>query len=74
MYNIHEHLDQLNVFIFYFQKLSSKYAFQRHQQWLQHAKTRSARHKIMKVMYYHFKIIFQHYQLIAVMILFLSSS
>ncbi|XP_020399529.1 putative GTP diphosphokinase RSH1, chloroplastic isoform X1 [Zea mays] len=29
-------------------KLSSKYAFQRHQQWLQHAKTRSARHKIMK--------------------------
>ncbi|KAJ6845524.1 putative GTP diphosphokinase RSH1, chloroplastic [Iris pallida] len=28
--------------------LSSKSAFQRHQQWLQHAKTRSARHKIMK--------------------------
>ncbi|KAK3147292.1 hypothetical protein QOZ80_3BG0280570 [Eleusine coracana subsp. coracana] len=31
-----------------YDKLSSKYAFQRHQQWLQHAKTRSARHKIMK--------------------------
>ncbi|PWZ56552.1 putative GTP diphosphokinase RSH1, chloroplastic [Zea mays] len=30
------------------EKLSSKYAFQRHQQWLQHAKTRSARHKIMR--------------------------
>uniref|UniRef100_A0A0E0KDJ0 Putative GTP diphosphokinase RSH1, chloroplastic n=1 Tax=Oryza punctata TaxID=4537 RepID=A0A0E0KDJ0_ORYPU len=30
------------------EKLSGKYAFQRHQQWLQHAKTRSARHKIMK--------------------------
>lgn len=28
--------------------LSSKSAFQRHQQWLQHAKTRSARHKIIK--------------------------
>ncbi|XVF22170.1 hypothetical protein REPUB_Repub12eG0150600 [Reevesia pubescens] len=28
--------------------LSSKSAFQRHKQWLQHAKTRSARHKIMK--------------------------
>ncbi|XP_071742582.1 putative GTP diphosphokinase RSH1, chloroplastic [Rutidosis leptorrhynchoides] len=28
--------------------LSSKTAFQRHKQWLQHAKTRSARHKIMK--------------------------
>ncbi|KAG6524953.1 hypothetical protein ZIOFF_014898 [Zingiber officinale] len=28
--------------------LSNKSAFQRHQQWLQHAKTRSARHKIMK--------------------------
>nr|XP_043635587.1 putative GTP diphosphokinase RSH1, chloroplastic isoform X2 [Erigeron canadensis] len=27
--------------------LSSKSAFQRHKQWLQHAKTRSARHKIM---------------------------
>uniref|UniRef100_A0A7N0TTL5 Putative GTP diphosphokinase RSH1, chloroplastic n=1 Tax=Kalanchoe fedtschenkoi TaxID=63787 RepID=A0A7N0TTL5_KALFE len=27
---------------------SSKSAFQRHKQWLQHAKTRSARHKIMK--------------------------
>ncbi|KAI3460786.1 hypothetical protein Pfo_017449 [Paulownia fortunei] len=29
--------------------LSSKSAFQRHKQWLQHAKTRSARHKIMKL-------------------------
>ncbi|CAL5433351.1 unnamed protein product [Camellia sinensis] len=28
--------------------LSSKSAFQRHKQWLQHAKTRSARYKIMK--------------------------
>ncbi|GER34695.1 Guanosine-3',5'-bis(Diphosphate) 3'-pyrophosphohydrolase [Striga asiatica] len=28
--------------------LSSKSAFHRHKQWLQHAKTRSARHKIMK--------------------------
>lgn len=28
--------------------LSSKSAFQRHKQWLQHAKTRSARHKIIK--------------------------
>ncbi|KAL4558884.1 hypothetical protein LXL04_037088 [Taraxacum kok-saghyz] len=28
--------------------LSSKSAFQRHKQWLQHAKTKSARHKIMK--------------------------
>ncbi|XP_027162633.1 putative GTP diphosphokinase RSH1, chloroplastic isoform X1 [Coffea eugenioides] len=28
--------------------LSSKSAFQRHKQWFQHAKTRSARHKIMK--------------------------
>ncbi|KVH94525.1 Beta-grasp domain-containing protein [Cynara cardunculus var. scolymus] len=28
--------------------LSSKSAFQRHKQWLQHAKTRSARHKILK--------------------------
>ncbi|CAE6140793.1 unnamed protein product [Arabidopsis arenosa] len=28
--------------------LSSKSAFQRHKQWLQHAKTRSARHKIMR--------------------------
>lgn len=38
-----------STYLFPFQKLSSKYAFQRHQQWLQHAKTRSARHKIMKV-------------------------
>jgi (p)ppGpp synthase/HD superfamily hydrolase len=37
------------VEIITYDKLSSKYAFQRHQQWLQHAKTRSARHKIMKV-------------------------
>ncbi|MCD7460950.1 putative GTP diphosphokinase rsh1, chloroplastic [Datura stramonium] len=28
--------------------LSNKSAFERHKQWLQHAKTRSARHKIMK--------------------------
>nr|XP_018629330.1 putative GTP diphosphokinase RSH1, chloroplastic isoform X2 [Nicotiana tomentosiformis] len=28
--------------------LSSKSAFERHKEWLQHAKTRSARHKIMK--------------------------
>ncbi|KAF5931402.1 hypothetical protein HYC85_032275 [Camellia sinensis] len=28
--------------------LSNKSAFQRHKQWLQHAKTRSAKHKIMK--------------------------
>ncbi|THG14708.1 hypothetical protein TEA_015639 [Camellia sinensis var. sinensis] len=31
-----------------FQGLSNKSAFQRHKQWLQHAKTRSAKHKIMK--------------------------
>ncbi|GAA0172191.1 kinase [Lithospermum erythrorhizon] len=31
-----------------YQGLSSQSAFQRHKQWLQHAKTRSARHKIMK--------------------------
>nr|CAB3495997.1 unnamed protein product [Digitaria exilis] len=36
------------VEIITYDKLSSKYAFQRHQQWLHHAKTRSARHKIMK--------------------------
>uniref|UniRef100_I1PB64 Putative GTP diphosphokinase RSH1, chloroplastic n=1 Tax=Oryza glaberrima TaxID=4538 RepID=I1PB64_ORYGL len=36
------------VEIIIYDKLSAKYAFQRHQQWLQHAKTRSARHKIMK--------------------------
>ncbi|KAM3313372.1 hypothetical protein ACQJBY_032773 [Aegilops geniculata] len=36
------------VEIITYDNLSSKYAFQRHQQWLQHAKTRSARHKIMK--------------------------
>ncbi|XP_044981535.1 putative GTP diphosphokinase RSH1, chloroplastic isoform X2 [Hordeum vulgare subsp. vulgare] len=36
------------VEIITYDRLSSKYAFQRHQQWLQHAKTRSARHKIMK--------------------------
>lgn len=36
------------VEIITYDKLSSKFAFQRHQQWLQHAKTRSARHKIMK--------------------------
>ncbi|XP_008655433.1 putative GTP diphosphokinase RSH1, chloroplastic isoform X2 [Zea mays] len=36
------------VEIITYDKLSSKYAFQRHQQWLQHAKTRSARHKIMR--------------------------
>ncbi|KAL5983723.1 putative GTP diphosphokinase rsh1, chloroplastic [Asimina triloba] len=36
------------VEIITYNSLSSKTAFQRHQQWLQHAKTRSARHKIMK--------------------------
>uniref|UniRef100_A0A1D1XDY1 Putative GTP diphosphokinase RSH1, chloroplastic n=1 Tax=Anthurium amnicola TaxID=1678845 RepID=A0A1D1XDY1_9ARAE len=36
------------VEIITYDALSSKSAFQRHQQWLQHAKTRSARHKIMK--------------------------
>lgn len=35
-----------------FQGLSNKSAFQRHKQWLQYAKTRSARHKIMKVCYF----------------------
>lgn len=36
------------VEIIVYNGLSSKSAFQRHKQWLQHAKTRSARHKIMK--------------------------
>ncbi|XP_043721516.1 putative GTP diphosphokinase RSH1, chloroplastic isoform X2 [Telopea speciosissima] len=36
------------VEIITYNSLSSKYAVQRHQQWLQHAKTRSARHKIIK--------------------------
>lgn len=36
------------VEIITYNALSSKSAFQRHKQWLQHAKTRSARHKIMK--------------------------
>ncbi|XP_057508415.1 putative GTP diphosphokinase RSH1, chloroplastic [Actinidia eriantha] len=36
------------VEIITYDALSSKSAFQRHKQWLQHAKTRSARHKIMK--------------------------
>ncbi|XP_008784775.2 putative GTP diphosphokinase RSH1, chloroplastic [Phoenix dactylifera] len=36
------------VEIITYNALSSKSAFQRHQQWLQHAKTRSARHKILK--------------------------
>ncbi|CAA7398414.1 unnamed protein product [Spirodela intermedia] len=36
------------VEIITYEALSSKSAFQRHQQWLRHAKTRSARHKIMK--------------------------
>lgn len=36
------------VEIITYSALSSKSAFQRHKQWLQHAKTRSARHKIMK--------------------------
>ncbi|MQM05245.1 hypothetical protein Taro_038053 [Colocasia esculenta] len=36
------------VEIITYDALSSKSSFQRHQQWLQHAKTRSARHKIMK--------------------------
>ncbi|KAK1293354.1 hypothetical protein QJS10_CPB17g01236 [Acorus calamus] len=36
------------VEIITYNALSHKTAFQRHQQWLQHAKTRSARHKILK--------------------------
>ncbi|XP_042519942.1 putative GTP diphosphokinase RSH1, chloroplastic [Macadamia integrifolia] len=36
------------VEIITYNALSSKSAVQRHQQWLQHAKTRSARHKIIK--------------------------
>ncbi|KAF7804880.1 putative GTP diphosphokinase RSH1, chloroplastic isoform X1 [Senna tora] len=36
------------VEIITYDALSSKSAFQRHKEWLQHAKTRSARHKIMK--------------------------
>ncbi|XP_047336861.1 putative GTP diphosphokinase RSH1, chloroplastic [Impatiens glandulifera] len=36
------------VEIITYNALSSKSSFQRHKQWLQHAKTRSARHKIMK--------------------------
>ncbi|KAJ9171782.1 hypothetical protein P3X46_015098 [Hevea brasiliensis] len=36
------------VEIITYDALSSKSAFQRHKQWLQHAKTHSARHKIMK--------------------------
>ncbi|KAF8369343.1 hypothetical protein HHK36_032627 [Tetracentron sinense] len=36
------------VEIITYNALSSKSAYQRHQQWLQHAKTRSARHKIIK--------------------------
>ncbi|XP_010269604.1 PREDICTED: putative GTP diphosphokinase RSH1, chloroplastic isoform X2 [Nelumbo nucifera] len=36
------------VEIITYNALSSKSAFRRHQQWLQHAKTRSARHKIIK--------------------------
>lgn len=36
------------VEIITYNALSSKSAFQRHKQWLKHAKTRSARHKIMK--------------------------
>lgn len=36
-------------FLLCLQALSGKSAYQRHKQWLQHAKTRSARHKIMKV-------------------------
>ncbi|KAJ8636365.1 hypothetical protein MRB53_010632 [Persea americana] len=36
------------VEIITYNALSNKSAFQKHQQWLQHAKTRSARHKIMK--------------------------
>ncbi|TXG63371.1 hypothetical protein EZV62_010365 [Acer yangbiense] len=36
------------VEIIIYNALSSKSTFQRHKQWLQHAKTRNARHKIMK--------------------------
>ncbi|KAK9084274.1 hypothetical protein Scep_030745 [Stephania cephalantha] len=44
----HELANAEVVEIITYNALSSKSAFQRHQQWLQHAKTRSARHKIMK--------------------------
>ncbi|CAA2989340.1 GTP diphosphokinase RSH1, chloroplastic [Olea europaea subsp. europaea] len=38
-----------------FQGLASKSAFQRHKQWLQHAKTHSAQHRIMKILHpFHF--------------------
>ncbi|XP_042048565.1 putative GTP diphosphokinase RSH1, chloroplastic isoform X2 [Salvia splendens] len=38
----------VEIITYNFQGLSNKSAFQRHKQWLQYAKTRSARHKIMK--------------------------
>lgn len=44
----HELANAEVVEILTYNSLSSKSAFQRHKQWLQHAKTRSARHKIMK--------------------------
>ncbi|KAK9146983.1 hypothetical protein Sjap_006886 [Stephania japonica] len=44
----HELANAEVVEIITYNALSSKSAFQKHQQWLQHAKTRSARHKIMK--------------------------
>ncbi|KAF5731422.1 hypothetical protein HS088_TW18G00099 [Tripterygium wilfordii] len=45
----HELANAEVVEIVTYNALSSKSMFQRHKQWLQHAKTRSARHKIMKV-------------------------
>lgn len=44
----HELANAEVVEIVTYNALSSKSAFQRHQQWLEHARTRSARHKIMK--------------------------
>ncbi|XP_065860434.1 putative GTP diphosphokinase RSH1, chloroplastic [Euphorbia lathyris] len=44
----HELANAEVVEIVTYNALSSKSSFQRHKQWLQHAKTRSARHKIMK--------------------------
>ncbi|GMN37926.1 hypothetical protein TIFTF001_007219 [Ficus carica] len=45
---MHELSNAEVVEIITYNALSGKSAFQRHKRWLQHAKTRSARHKIMK--------------------------
>ncbi|EOA11953.1 hypothetical protein CARUB_v10012780mg [Capsella rubella] len=42
---------ELSCFFFLLQPLSTKSAFQRHKQWLKHAKKKSARQKIMRVYY-----------------------